>query len=750
MIEPAQDKHDAGLAAHIAQYYVARRDFDAARAALMPFLDTPPESPHERQALAHTWCNLALAHVTRKEVEPASAAIAGAQSLAQTPHVWRAVAAVATLRGDTEAAQELWRRIATAQPDQGATWLGFARACEAARDVPGAVEGYLKAARVEPVHSTILVAAERLALLAPPRPDCPPAQRVRIAIIGSSTLDHVRKYLEVDCRLAGLVPEFYVGPFGQYAQDILDPSSPLYEFAPDIIIVAVHGRAIFPDLYDYPFDLDAEARQAAAHDVIERVASLLAQLTARSSALVLLHTFATPQYSPLGILDLRDSLGQSSLFQAINGGIAERVRKDLPSVHLVDEDRVYGRVGKQNVTDPRLWFLARMGISAGALGALSQEYMRFIKALKGQTRKCLVLDLDNTLWGGVVGEDGSHGIALGQEAPGNAFSTFQQAILNLWKRGIILALNSKNNEADALEVLERHPDMILRPQHFAAMRINWMDKVSNLESIAAELNIGLDSMVFVDDNPAECALVRARLPQVLTLELPRDPARYPSVLLRLTDFDLLSLTEEDRSRGQLYAQRRERSAWEAHHADNLDDYLSELGLTVDVAMADEFALPRVAQLIGKTNQFNLTTRRYTEAEVRAFAASTDYEVYCARVRDRFGDHGLVGTAIIAHEGATWIIDTLLLSCRVLGRGVETAFLSALASTARDSGARVLRGLYVPTAKNTPARGFYTRHGFSLTAESNGTQQWDLCLQAGDVTTPAWLTLRMNRPTPVGV
>ncbi|MBV9170274.1 MAG: hypothetical protein JOZ81_09355, partial [Chloroflexi bacterium] len=348
-----------------------------------------------------------MAYATKREIDGALEAASRARSLAEIPDTWRAAAAAATAAGDAPLAHELWQRVAAAEPDRGATWLGLARACEAVQDVPAAVAAYLKAAQVEPTHSTTLMVAERLAALNVAGTDVPPAQRVRIAIIGSSTLDYVRAYLEVACRQVGLSPDFYMGPFGQFAQEILDPSGGLYRFAPDVVIVAIHGLALFPDLYDRFVDYDVEARRAMAGEVVEQVAELIAQLTARTTALVLLHTFATPQYSPLGTLDLSDSFGQSAMFAAINNGLAERVRQNFPSVRLVDEDRVYGRIGKRHVTDPRLWYLARIGIGEGALGALTLEYMRFIKALKGLTRKCLVLDLDNTLWGGVIGEVGA-------------------------------------------------------------------------------------------------------------------------------------------------------------------------------------------------------------------------------------------------------------------------------------------------------------------------------------------------------
>jgi FkbH-like protein len=594
----------------------------------------------------------------------------------------------------------------------------------------------------------MLTIAERLEALAPALPEPPAASRVRIAVLGSSTLDDVGRYLGVACRITGLAPELYVGPYDQYAQQILDQASELYAFAPDVVILVIHGRTLFPALYDTLFELDVEARHAEIAQAVQRISALLEQLIARSNALVLMHTFATPQHSPLGVLDSRDPFGQAQVFHTLNDTLAATVRERLASVQLVDEDRVYGRIGKRNVTDPRMWHIARMGIGPGALDALTAEYMRYIKALKGRSRKCLVLDLDNTLWGGIVGEDGPTGIALGSEAPGNAYRAFQEAILGLHKRGIILAINSKNNERDALEVLERHPDMVLRPQHFASMRINWLDKATNLRSIAEELNIGLDSLVFVDDNATECALVRAQLPEVLTVELPSDPALYRGLLLDLTDFDTLTLTEEDRQRGKLYAQRRERQVWEGQHADSLDGYLAELGLVVEVDRADDFALPRVAQLIGKTNQFNLTTRRHSEADVRRFAAADDALVITARVRDRFGDHGLVGTVIVFRAGGEWLVDTFLMSCRVLGRGVESAMLSALAAAARQDGAATLRGQFIPTAKNEPARDFYSRHSFTRAAEREGTEDWELDLRQGDVPAPQWLTLHARIAAPV--
>lgn len=740
---------DVGLAVHIAQYYLARRRLDEARAALAPFEDAPPQTLAERRALAGALASLASAHTLRRDFDRARDILATARTLAETPAVLCAAAALAAATQQLDVAIAGWRRALSLEPSNDAAWRDLARAFETMGDASAAAAAYLASARHGTSHANMLAIAERVAALAPARPDTPAAERVRIALLGSSTLDHLRAYLEVACRLDGLVPDIYLGPFGQYAQEILNPQSELYAFEPDVVVLAVHGRALFPELYDAPFDLSVAERKSAAAAAADGVADLLSQLSSHTSALVLLHTFGVPQYSPLSTLDLHDEFGQTAIFQTINHALAERIRRDFPFVRLVDEDRVFGRIGKRHVTDTRMWYLARIGFTETALEALSAEYLRFIKALKGRTRKCLVLDLDNTLWGGVVAENGPHGIAVGHEAPGNAFRAFQEAILSLSKRGVILAINSKNNESDAMQVLQEHPDMVLRPHHFASIRINWNDKVTNLRSIADELNIGLDSLVFIDDNPAECALVRDRLPEVLTVELPPDPALYRSTLLSLTDFETLTLSDEDRQRGQLYAQRRERQAWEAsqaHASEGLGDYLSQLDLIVDIAEADEFALPRVAQLLNKTNQFNVTTRRHTEAAVRAFAAAADATVYAARVRDRFGDHGLVGAAILTHAGPgdlVWEIDSLLLSCRIMGRGVETAMLSVLAADAKAAGALRLRGIIIPTAKNAPARTLYSAHGFTHSGEDAEGQVWELDLHASAIQAPPWLTLSVR-------
>jgi FkbH-like protein len=325
------------------------------------------------------------------------------------------------------------------------------------------------------------------------------------------------------------------------------------------------------------------------------------------------------------------------------------------------------------------------------------------------------VDLDNTLWGGVIGEDGLEGITLGgNDAPGNAFYDFQLALDGLRRRGVLLAICSRNNPDDVWPVIDSHPHMVLRRNHFAASRVNWNDKASNIVEIARDLNLGLDSLVFLDDNPAERALLRQQVPDVLTVDLPADPAYYTDALLNLDVFESLGLTDEDRARGEMYLQAQTRREFEKAVVASTDlmTHLESLGIAIKIEKATPFSIPRIAQLVNKTNQFNLTTRRYTEAQVRTMAeAAGDSVVYSVTVGDRFGDLGLTGVAIVHTNTDSWVIDSFLLSCRVLGRGIEDALLAHIIGRAKASGVRVLHGHFIPTAKNAPARDFYAARGF---------------------------------------
>ena len=559
---------------------------------------------------------------------------------------------------------------------------------------------------------------------------------VRIAILSSYVLDPLVPFLDVECRRAGLTPAFYVAPFNQYTQEVLNPSSGLYAFGPEIVFVALDLEDLFPAVRRVP-SVDDLARGRA--EIRGTVAGLVQELHARSTALIVVHELTFTGSSPHGILDNRRGDGLSRWTEDVNRDLAEDLGAQAHAF-LLPLRQVLGRAGNERGQNRKLFYMARMRHTDGVLRELASYSMRYVKPLKGLTRKCVVVDLDGTLWGGVVGEVGPDGIQLGPVAPGIEFVDFQEALLNLTKRGILLAVCSKNNPDDVMPVLREHKHMVLREEHFAAVRINWRNKAENLREIAEELNIGLDSFVFLDDNPVERELIRQMLPQVLTIELPRDASQYRPTLESLSDFELLALTKEDEQRATQYRANRQRQALELSSG-SLDDYLHSLEIRAEIARAEGHHVPRLVQMLNKTNQFNTTTRRYQTPEIERFVASPDHRVYVLEVADRFGEHGLVGSAIVRRERDAWRIDNVLLSCRVMGLSVETVLLKRIYDAARLHDAVRLVGEFIPTAKNGPTADFYRRHGFQLAGEVDGAQAWTLDPRVDRIEDPAWIAVK---------
>ncbi|MGH2868925.1 MAG: HAD-IIIC family phosphatase, partial [Solirubrobacteraceae bacterium] len=396
-----------------------------------------------------------------------------------------------------------------------------------------------------------------------------------------------------------------------------------------------------------------------------------------------------------------------------------------PRLTLVDWDWHTRWDGTRGYDDPRLWYLARMRLSPLGLATLADLLTTHMGAHGGQTRKVIAVDLDDTLWGGIVGEDGLSGVVCGHEGQGLAFQDLQRELLVLRATGVVLVIASKNNPADAHEVLERHPDMVLRREHFATERINWEDKASNLIAMAQELDLGTDSFVLLDDNPVERDFVRRALPEVAVPELPADPVLRPAFLRELPLFRRLNLTAADDERAGSYrahvASKQTRTV-----GLSLAEYIASLEQTITVAPVDSGSLARAAQLCQRTNQFNLTTRRYSVAELEQLLADNDAELFTVAVSDRFGDSGITGLVIMRFATAQCAeIDTLLLSCRVLGRGVEQTLLEFAASRARARGRRSLQGAYRPTAKNAQVAEFYPRAGFARADRGDGVFSLDL-------------------------
>src|ERR1017187_4380137 len=557
--------------------------------------------------------------------------------------------------------------------------------------------------------------------------------RQRWAILRSVTVEPMVPVFRAGAYAVGVALETHLGEFNAYAQEILDPGSALYRFQPDVAVLAVQTRDVAPELW---------RGEPATEDVLSRFSGWIAIFRKYSKAALVVHSLevASGTGTGGGILDAQREDNAAEAIQRINRGL-RALAGEHRGVYILDYDALVARHGREKWGDARKWLTVRLPVASANLPYLAREWLRFLHPLAGKVAKCVVVDLDNTLWGGVIGEDGMNGIHLGAEYPGAAFQELQRALLDVSRRGILLAVASKNNPADALEALSGHPGMVLKPRDFAAMRINWNEKARGLREIAAELNIGMDTIALVDDNPVERQQVREQAPEAIVIHLPQDPMGYAQAVRDCPWLERLTLSEEDRQRGEYYAAQRERVELEGS-ATSKEDFYRSLDQVVEIAPVNAQTLARVSQLTQKTNQFNLTTRRYTEQQIADLAARPNWQVWSLRVKDRYADNGLVGVAIARVDGEIAEIDSFLMSCRVIGRTLETALLAHLAVDARERGVKVLHGWFLPTKKNAPAGEFYASHGFEVAARSEEGVLWRLDLREKEIQTPEWIKQEM--------
>lgn len=532
----------------------------------------------------------------------------------------------------------------------------------------------------------------------------------RVAVLRNVVLEPIEPYLRYRLLRAGIDAELAFGEYDNVMQEALE-DGPL-DGGADVVLVAEHLELLAPRLYRAFPELSAEEVGARCEEVLDHARAVLGALRGRTSAPVVWIGFETPAHPAMGVLDAQGGHSQADAVRELNRGL-RALLAEAGNAFFLDMDQCLARVGMDAFYDRRWWYRARAPYARSGLAAIAHEVARLVCAVRGRVRKCLVLDCDGVLWGGVVGEDGVEGIHLGPEHPGASYMDFQREALNLARRGVVLALCSKNNEADVWEVFDTHPGMVLSKEDIAAWRIDWNDKAANITALAEELNLGLDSFVFVDDSAFETELVRGALPEVEVLHLPKEcAADARDVLAGCGLFDALTFSAEDRNRGGMYRAEAGRRKLRAGITD-MDTYLRSLEIRLTVRRADEWNIPRIAQLTQKTNQFNLTTRRYTEDHIRAFAASGHHEVVCVSLTDRFGDMGIIGAAIaeLDAEGAA-VLDTFLLSCRAIGRGVERALLAEVLARVAARGAARAVGVYRPTRKNAQVRNFYPDNGFT--------------------------------------
>lgn len=541
---------------------------------------------------------------------------------------------------------------------------------------------------------------------------------LRVAILRSYTVETMIPSFEVLCNLAGFQPSVYLAGYGQIFQEILDGQSALYQARPDIIFMFLRLEDMQAEIAQGFLGLSPEQLREMSDSVRQDVERMIAGIRQHSRASIVVSNFILPAYPALGIYDATSPQSQTHLIERLNMSLAETLSAH-PNCYLMDLNQIASRIGKEQFLDSRMYYVSRAPYSQAGFLGVSREMLKFVKVIKGQTRKCIVLDCDNTLWGGIIGEDGIDGIHLGPEYPGVCFTEFQRQLLSLSRKGFVLAINSKNNESDVIEVLKTHPHQILREEHFACIQVDWENKVDKMRAIAAALNLGTDSFVFLDDNPAECKLIEDNLPEVLTIQVPGEPSEITGILNDVDELEILSLTEEDRKRPELYRGEAKRKQLETS-VTSLEDFYASLNMEIEILNKPAGQIARLAQMTQRTNQFNLTTHRYSEAEIRRFIESDEHELYAFSLRDIFGDSGIVGETIFRKvDSSVYEIDTLLMSCRVIGRTVEESFVNYCLGRLKEKGVEKVIARYTPTRKNALVEGFYERMGFSIITQAEG-------------------------------
>jgi FkbH-like protein len=555
-------------------------------------------------------------------------------------------------------------------------------------------------------------------------------------------------FFATEAVLSNFVLDLQVGGYGSYVDEMLNPQSSLAKLKPDAVFVLLDLEDIAGRLPDLCADGIGEGVEKEIENSLAQVAQLLKSFRSGNSARILFQGCVVPDLTSLG--DVGDANLPHSLTNAVqrlNQGLAALCRTISDCVFF-DVDRLAARHGRANWRDTRMFLASRLPVAAASFSTYSRGLIRSLSALYRAPRKVLCTDLDNTLWGGVLGEEGTDGIATGSAFPGNCYLEYQRYLKQLSSRGILLAIVSKNNDADVREAFQiRAADLGVSMDNFVATKISWNEKADSIRELAKELSLGLDSFVFVDDNPVECEAIRQQLPEVAVVGAPVDePWKLVELLSSQSFFDAAVVTEDDVNRLSDYKAQSQRAEL-AESAGSRDEFLASLEIVCTFLSALDAPLARSVQLLAKTNQFNLTTRRHSAAEIEEFASTPGGQAVAIRVRDRFGDAGVVGLALARTEGDSCLIDSLLLSCRVIGRGIETALLAHLADNAIRDGAKQLIGEFIATKKNPPCADFYSDHGFLKDISSRHAQAgsvfYQLDLTTSAPTSPAWLTLEGN-------
>ncbi len=561
------------------------------------------------------------------------------------------------------------------------------------------------------------------------------APTYRLGFIRNITIEGISPYLRYRFLEDGVSPLINYGGFGTLKQDLLSPDSPLKENISDLIITALMLEELDPD-----FGLP----QWTANRALEVLNDFFSDLEESDHPLIALNTFPLPSYTAAGSGTSTNTNQIVDEIDRLNRFIYDWVNNRKARFCLIDWCLISRRIGESNSMDYRYWYLSKAPFKGAFLDQMALAIRAIMRSMVGLTKKCLVLDCDNTLWGGIIGEDGLAGIKLDRhEYPGKIYYDFQKTVLQLIESGVLVMLCSKNNEKEVFNVLANHPWCLLKREHLSAHRVNWVDKASNLTSLSKELNLGLNSFAFVDDNPRELDLIKQLLPDVTVLQVPTKLYQYPNLLVRDALFDTTVVVGEDKLRTKLYQVEAIRKTEQQKYTD-LRSYLASLNQIVKVHIVSDDEISRVAQLTQKTNQFNLTTHRYTDYEIRQLAGDSASCVYTLTAEDRFGALGLVGVFIARLQGEIVMVDNILMSCRALGRGLEVSFVL---ECMRDIGDKWLvsgwESVYIPTSKNSQVAGFWESIGFALMSDNAGVLRFKLPQKQTDVHAPNYITVNNN-------
>lgn len=587
-----------------------------------------------------------------------------------------------------------------------------------ANDVQAAVDWARRAVSIDLDYSSHLSLRKVLKQRLQTGPD-----PVRIAVLGGPTTTQLTWLIDNYLKSAQVEAVFYEGEYGLFCQSVLLPDAGLDAFKPEIVFFANNAR----DLAELdPGKTNSNDLDLLIEEQSAQWRHLWTLANQRWGALVIQNLFDSPIWSPFGHFGVRLDVSQKQYIDRVNMALI----KEAPDyVVFHNQEDLIHEAGARQWFDPRFYHEAKMPCGPECLPLYAHSVAALILACKGKSKKVLVLDLDNTLWGGVIGDDGISGIRIGQgSGEGESFLAFQKYVKALSSRGILLAVCSKNDHANAIEPFEKHSEMVLKTSDISSFVANWQNKADNIRSIAEELNLGLDSFVFVDDNPAERAVVRRFLPQVAVPDMPADPACYIEALGRHRYFETIALTAEDLKRAEYYRQNRQRRELKEAHTD-MESFLKSLEMKAVAEPVCKTNIERSTQLINKSNQFNLTTKRYSLAEVHEMAESEDWVAMTISLQDKMGDNGLISVVLAECSGKDLVIDTWVMSCRVLQRGVEFLTLALLIKRAKEHGCKRLLGCYIPTAKNKMVSEHYARLGFHLEhTDADGRSDWTLFLE----------------------